>query len=126
LRVIGVMPGGKKRERELHQQFRGLRARGEWFRPEQRLLTFIADPKNRCPESLLPYAEKDTRIMDLLEEALAWHEKAATLPRFCANAVWFGYDEFEGNSICERLMGLVGWYRPFGGTLKTSKAYDAV
>jgi hypothetical protein len=42
LRLLATMPGGPNDEGELHRRFRRLREHGEWFRAEERLLTFIA------------------------------------------------------------------------------------
>ena len=41
LHVLGIVAGGRDRERELHEQFAHLRLRGEWFVPEPELLQFI-------------------------------------------------------------------------------------
>jgi hypothetical protein len=41
--LLGTIPGGNDRERELHERFAHLTERGEWFRPEADLLTFIRD-----------------------------------------------------------------------------------
>lgn len=43
LKVLAVISGGRKRERELHHQFAHLRAHGEWFRSAPDLLAFIAE-----------------------------------------------------------------------------------
>lgn len=39
--LLGTIPGGPKKEGELHRRFRRLRVRGEWFRPAKELLDFI-------------------------------------------------------------------------------------
>jgi len=42
LRLVGVMVGLGSLEKELHQTFAPLWMRGEWFRPGEELLNFIA------------------------------------------------------------------------------------
>lgn len=42
LALLGTMPGGAKKEVELHQQFANARFRGEWFWPVVELREFIA------------------------------------------------------------------------------------
>jgi len=41
LKLLVSIPGGGAEERELHERFADLRTRGEWFRPDGRLLGFI-------------------------------------------------------------------------------------
>jgi len=41
LKLLGVMEGGRKKERELHNQFAHLRQHGEWFERSESLLNFI-------------------------------------------------------------------------------------
>lgn len=41
LQLLGVIPGGRTRERALHRAWRHFRLRGEWFRAEPRLLAEI-------------------------------------------------------------------------------------
>lgn len=40
-KMLGVVPGDRVTEKELHKRFDHLRARGEWFRPGDDLLTYI-------------------------------------------------------------------------------------
>jgi hypothetical protein len=126
LSVLAVMPGDKATERKLHRQFRSLCVHGEWHRPEERLLRFIADPRNRVPERLLPYIEDEPELLVLLEEVLAMHERAAALPRFCANEIWYGRGSKDPASLRYRMQQLVGWKRLLGPpSLCTMEAYDA-
>lgn len=41
LRLVAVVPGGRREERSLHRRFIGLRHHGEWFEPREELLVFI-------------------------------------------------------------------------------------
>lgn len=43
--VLLVVPGGHAEERQLHALFIAERVRGEWFRPSERLMQFIAERK---------------------------------------------------------------------------------
>jgi hypothetical protein len=43
LRLLGSVPGGLPKEAELHERFAPLRIRGEWFRPESELLSYVAE-----------------------------------------------------------------------------------
>lgn len=43
LTLLGSIPGGVRKERELHGLFSGLRIHGEWFRSEPELLEFIGN-----------------------------------------------------------------------------------
>jgi Meiotically up-regulated gene 113 len=43
LRLLGVCEGSIEKEAALHQQFKHLRIRGEWFKPGKDLVTFIRD-----------------------------------------------------------------------------------
>jgi hypothetical protein len=70
----------------------------------------------------------EPRLAELLTEARAFKPR----PKFCANAVWYGY--FGSSGLKDKLLGLVGWGRetPLDGatdapreeTLKSSEAYD--
>ena len=42
IELIGVVRGGEDDERAIHDAFRPLRARGEWFRAEPHLLALVA------------------------------------------------------------------------------------
>ena len=39
----GVVAGGKDEERDLHERFREMNLRGEWFEPGRELLEFVLD-----------------------------------------------------------------------------------
>lgn len=41
LKLLAYVPGGIKRERQLHREFRELHVRGEWFKFERELYRFI-------------------------------------------------------------------------------------
>ena len=41
LKLLGTMPGGLIREKEIQRQFRHLRIKGEWFSSEPELIDFI-------------------------------------------------------------------------------------
>ena len=45
LRVLATMPGGFKKERQLHARFAAHRLHGEWFEAVPELLTFIAEAR---------------------------------------------------------------------------------
>jgi len=49
LKIIGVLDGGKNREKFLHEQFKDLRMNGEWFQPGIILKDFI---KLNCRKEL--------------------------------------------------------------------------
>lgn len=42
LRILATEPGGRDRERTLHDRFHFARVKGEWFRPDPRLLAYVA------------------------------------------------------------------------------------
>lgn len=65
----------------------------------------------------------EPRLLNLVDEAMAY-KKASTGKKYvCANDRWYGYGEWKGRGIKERLIYLVGWLssRP---ELKTMEAYD--
>lgn len=41
LKLLVSIPGGREEEQALHERFADLRVKGEWFRPDARLLGFI-------------------------------------------------------------------------------------
>jgi hypothetical protein len=41
LRMLGVIPGDKAKERALHDRFDGIRVKGEWFAPDRSLIALI-------------------------------------------------------------------------------------
>lgn len=45
--VLGVFPGTRLNERQLHAAFADLRQTGEWFTLDDRILDFIADVKDQ-------------------------------------------------------------------------------
>lgn len=50
VRLIGVMPGNFKIERELHKRFRAFHIRGEWFNFSEEIQKLIAE--NPVPDPL--------------------------------------------------------------------------
>jgi len=42
LTLLGIEPGDERRERELHSRFAADRERGEWFRPGNALVAYVA------------------------------------------------------------------------------------
>lgn len=61
LRVLATTPGGEESERLLHERFRHLHIRGDWFRTSQDLREFIAGlPKNK--EHSLKFSEAHVEI----------------------------------------------------------------
>lgn len=41
LQLLGAIPGDEQQEKALHAQFKGLHIRGEWFRADPELITYI-------------------------------------------------------------------------------------
>lgn len=41
IQLLGFTPGGRTKERQIHQQFAHLRVAGEWFQAERELLAYI-------------------------------------------------------------------------------------
>lgn len=41
LKLLVSIPGGREEEQALHERFADLRTRGEWFKPDARLLDFV-------------------------------------------------------------------------------------
>lgn len=46
LNLLGVMKGSTAKEKSIHDRFKHLRVRGEWFRPGDDLLAFIRESKS--------------------------------------------------------------------------------
>lgn len=65
----------------------------------------------------------EPRLLDLADEAMAYKKASHGKKYVCANDRWYGYGEWKGRGIKERLIYLVGWLscRP---ELKTMEAYD--
>lgn len=90
LRILVTIEGTRKKEGKIHRHFVHLRQHGEWFRAEQELLDFIANPLQELPkrkrltlrqakalESPAPRktgAKIDTRLFSEL-----WENKGITL-----------------------------------------------
>jgi hypothetical protein len=78
-------------------------------------------PEPEKPPTWQQLVRLEPRLLELAKRAL---EADAGRDTFCANAVWYGYDEHKGirPALCE----LVGWgaaiYAP--PLLKTEAAYD--
>lgn len=48
LKILKIIEGDRNKEKEIHQKFAGIRIKGEWFKPDQSLLSyvsFIEEPK---------------------------------------------------------------------------------
>jgi len=62
-RLLGSMPGRRKEELAVHERFKHLRAKGEWFRPDAELLEFIRtkaqqhEPENDGTQSPIRMSE---------------------------------------------------------------------
>ena len=54
LKLLVIVPGNRKRERQLHQHWAHLRAHGEWFRPAPELLESIAHSQRLMDAVLMP------------------------------------------------------------------------
>jgi len=122
LKILGTMPGLQEKEAELHRQFAGIRIRGEWFRPEPPLMTFIQSYFDGKMAPFMKLVEHEPELLKLLEEA----RSITSRPKFCANEVWYGYPGSGFQGIKTRLTRLVGFYRESGRhpVLSTSQAYD--
>jgi hypothetical protein len=55
--LLGVMPGSRAVERSLHEKFRALHIRGEWFRAAPRLLQYIERVAPLSQDIMATYAE---------------------------------------------------------------------
>lgn len=49
LRMLRTFDGGRELEAALHRRFARLRLHGEWFKPDEELLRFAADPRPPMP-----------------------------------------------------------------------------
>ena len=117
LRLLGTLPGGRDKERELHQRFKHARVRGEWFKPSRELLMLCT--ATGCP-AFDRLAALEPRLRALLAEARCHHGRGG--PDFCANEVWYGRGVLR---LKERLCKLVGSDRlKPPAELATSEAYD--
>src|SRR5262245_30960613 len=79
-------------------------------------------PSRSLPQDLTfaDLVRLEPRLGQLLDRARAYHAKAG--PKFCANAVWYGY--FGRRGLRSQLQQLVGWEADQEGVLGTSRAYD--
>jgi hypothetical protein len=81
----------------------------------------------RTPAKRLTWAglvRLEPRLAELLAEAKAVRDDGS-VPYFCGNACWYGYDGHRG--FKPRLVRLVGFGRPgFHDVLSGSTAYDLV
>lgn len=90
LKIVGLMPGDVSLEQALHACFAADRIQGEWFRPSQALLAYIA---GNCPGWTPEFAELARWAPGLVS---VW-EVAAEYRNFdsdqlCANRYWHGFD----------------------------------
>lgn len=51
LRLVGVVPGGREVERQIHERFASSRLRGEWFRVTEELEAFISQDTYRVSQT---------------------------------------------------------------------------
>jgi Meiotically up-regulated gene 113 len=61
LHLLGTIPGGGHLERDLHARFNWLRIRGEWFRPDKTLLSYIVDRGGNVDPVSIPTPEPPPR-----------------------------------------------------------------
>lgn len=62
LSLLGVMAGGEFVEASLHVAFEDLRVHGEWFRPEERLLSYIErHARPLAVTTPIPHGERASR-----------------------------------------------------------------
>lgn len=59
LTIVGILPGTKQKERRLQKQFQSLHVRGEWYRLEDELKSYIKT------HTRPPLVEKDYRIVKI-------------------------------------------------------------
>lgn len=82
--------------------------------------------KNTMELTWASLVQLEPKLGRLLDEAQR-HKDNGVAPEYCANAIWFGWRQFDGHGIKERLCELVGWERVSKanvGVLGTSEAYD--
>lgn len=72
LKLLGCLTGGYKKEKELHEQFKEHRMRGEWFHPSEELLRLASLAKS--PSEL---AEPDVSL-DTIKRVLAMRDIGAS------------------------------------------------
>ncbi len=68
LQVIGTIPGGPDMERRLHKRFEHLWLRGEWYRAESELLSFIHEE-----------VAVRNEVKQVRQELQAWKERQVSL-----------------------------------------------
>jgi hypothetical protein len=71
LTVLATLPGGRKREAELHRRFAHLRRHGEWFEPGPELMDYVRNVR----DAVLPVRRPQRRAPPLLPPP--WHDTSA-------------------------------------------------
>lgn len=115
LQLMASRPGTQADEKALHDRFAADRVNGEWFRMSPGLAAEVA---------LSDHGFARLAAMDPLLLGVARRAGDVGQPgdKFCANAVWYGYD---GYGLKEQMYDLVGWGRAGGPPeLKTMEAYS--
>lgn len=87
LRILATMPGGLRKERELHRRFAAHRLRGEWFSPVEEVLEFVREVNGgRIDGECVQW--RPTPLMELITEESrkvnAWGGRPS--PGLAANA----------------------------------------
>jgi T5orf172 domain len=123
VRLLAWMDGGREDEAALHQQFAACRHRGEWFRPAPALVRFIASEAFLDSPQFHALTLSEPALCSLWADALACHQGLAGAKSFCANVRWYGYGDYGGRGLKDRLCRLVGW-EARRQSLRTEFAYD--
>lgn len=81
LRILGVIPGEMALESEIHKKFEHLKIKGEWFKPGQDLLDFIANNVQDIPnlEKASDECSDLIAMADKLSETLPDEEELLTI-----------------------------------------------
>lgn len=101
--LIGLIPGGRREERQVHRQFRHLRVHGEWFRLVPPLTDFIAALPTPPPaRARRPYA-RDSPVRDDGQT-----ERTAITVEAVEDVIFAFRDRVKAKGLNQRML-LLGW-----------------
>lgn len=122
LKLLAVIAGDKRDEREIHWQFRKDHLHGEWFRSTERLLDFIT----ALPEKIEVEKAARTQGADaFLSQALQWINRATGIfmsrdPSLCMGEARSRFADLAGlppgtlENICRRRLSEISCKAYFG------------
>ncbi len=85
VRLVAWVPGGLRREKELHRRFQSQRVHGEWFQLEPPLLDYVKSLQPKEKKTMIPTKRQIAKVIRKTAKELPKHRRmTAALFQVCS------------------------------------------